>query len=137
MCRVVRDIQVGIDIVDRQHQIIFEKANEINDAVKDNSVKREEVLGIMKFMEDYIIKHFLMEEALMRNTFYVNFPQHKAQHDKFNEKVKKLKENYISSGYQDVYVFNLVYAISDWLFRHISVEDKKIGKHLADRNKNK
>ena len=60
-----KNLSVDIPRLDEQHKDIFEKINLLFDAYKHNKGKTEVVKAII-FLEDYTLKHFMLEENLQK-----------------------------------------------------------------------
>ena len=57
-------LSVGVDRIDEQHKIWFEKADELFEAGKQKRAK-EYIVTMFDFLDDYTKQHFRDEEAYM------------------------------------------------------------------------
>ena len=121
-------LSVGVNAIDEQHKTLFDKANKLFEAGKNNQAK-EFISELLDFLQDYTKKHFEDEEAYMRS---INYPEYDLQvkmHTGFIAEVDKLKKSYMESGYNIMVILNANQMVVDWLLKHISSEDKKIGEY--------
>ncbi|HML37423.1 MAG TPA: bacteriohemerythrin [Bacillota bacterium] len=119
-------LAVGVSSIDQQHKTLFEKANQLFEAGKNNKSK-EFIFELLGFLDDYTREHFQSEEAYMRS---INYPEYEAQrkmHADFIASLDQLKKDYQESGGSILVILNANQMVIDWLLKHISIEDKKIG----------
>jgi hemerythrin len=120
------NLSVGVDHIDAQHKIWFEKADDLFEAGKNR--KSKEVIGeMLGFLDDYTKQHFRDEEKYMEKIGYPDLDKQKAAHQHFIEQLAKLKEEYQSSGGSLNVIINANQMILTWLMQHISNMDKQIG----------
>lgn len=120
------DLSVGVDQVDEQHKIWFEKADQLFEAGKKGQAK--EFIGqLLDFLDDYTRKHFSDEEKYMQSIKYPEYDRQKALHTAFISQLDKLKNEFRESGGNILVVLNANQMVVDWLTKHIANEDKKIG----------
>lgn len=121
-------LSVGVGAIDEQHKTLFDKANKLFEAGKNNQAK-EFISELLDFLQDYTKKHFADEEAYMRSINYPGYDLQVKMHTGFIAEVDKLKKNYLESGYNIMVILNANQMVVDWLLKHISSEDKKIGEY--------
>lgn len=121
------DLSVGVSLIDDQHKIWFEKADQLFEAGKKGQAK--EFIGqLLDFLDDYTKKHFHDEERYMLKINYPEYDRQKTLHTAFIGELDKLKKEFQESGGNILVVLNANQMVIDWLTKHISNEDKKIGK---------
>jgi len=120
---------LGNELVDMQHQRIFELADDIiRTCEAGGSVEKVgETLG---FLEEYAIRHFTDEELLMFEYDYPEYEKHRRMHDEFKATVRKLTRRFRESGSSAEMVRDMNNLLVRWLVNHIPREDKKIGRHI-------
>jgi len=119
-------LSVGIESIDEQHKVWFEKANELFEAGRQQRAK-EYIVTMFDFLDEYTKKHFRDEEAYMEKIKYPEIDAQKRAHAGFIANLAKLKKDYNESGGNITLIINANKMIVDWLTQHISVMDKKIG----------
>ncbi|QOX62705.1 bacteriohemerythrin [Anoxybacterium hadale] len=120
------DLSVGIGIIDEQHRTWFDKADQLFEAGKKGQAK-EFVGQMLDFLDDYTKKHFSDEEKYMLSINYPEYDRQKNLHTAFIGELAKLKKEFNESGGNILVVLNANQMVVDWLVKHISNEDKKIG----------
>ncbi|WP_373484064.1 bacteriohemerythrin [Acetobacterium sp.] len=121
-------LSVGVENIDSQHKIWFEKADQLFEAGKSGKSK-EVIAQMFDFLDDYTKQHFRDEEAYMTKINYPEIAEQKRLHKNFIEELAKLKADYQQSGGNITLIINANQMIVDWLTKHISTMDKKIGTY--------
>jgi len=122
------NLSVGVENIDSQHKIWFEKADQLFQAGK-NGKSSEVVVQLFDFLDDYTKQHFHDEEMYMLSIRYPEIEAQKSAHKKFIADLAKLKTEYQTSGGNISLIINANQMIIDWLTKHISNMDKKIGAY--------
>lgn len=121
------NLSVGINLIDEQHQIWFDKAEKLFEAGKKNQAK-EYIGELLDFLESYTKKHFADEENYMLRIRYPQYAEQKAAHTAFIAQLQKLRNDYQTSGGNILVIINANQMVLEWLTKHISNMDKKIGE---------
>ena len=121
-------LSVGVENIDSQHKIWFEKADQLFEAGKTGKSK-EVIAQMFDFLDDYTKMHFRDEEAYMTKINYPEIDEQKKLHKNFNAELAKLKADFEQSGGNITLIINANQMIVDWLTKHISTMDKKIGTY--------
>lgn len=72
------DLLTGVAEVDDQHKELFRRFGELLTACNQGK-GGEEVLRLISFLDDYVVKHFTAEERIMRQHGYPDYLEHKQQ----------------------------------------------------------
>lgn len=123
------ELSVGVELIDQEHQLMFEKAGQLFDAGKKGQAK-EEIASLLLFLDEYTKKHFADEEKYMASVSYPELEKQKTMHRGFIGELDKLKKDYIDSGSNISVIMNANQMVIDWLVKHIANEDKKIGAYV-------
>lgn len=122
-------LRVGVEVIDRDHQIIFSLANkasykEIDDADMSNIVGE---------LIDYTRRHFRREEAVMEACGFPDFEAHRELHyalesqiQEFAAQWRKVRKPQILSSLQTF--------LQDWLVVHIAESDTKIAEYAMGKD---
>ncbi|MPM29182.1 Bacteriohemerythrin [bioreactor metagenome] len=121
------NLSVGVGMIDDQHKTWFEKAEKLFEAGKNNQAK-EYVGELLGFLDDYTKKHFADEERYMLSIKYPGYEDQKKAHTAFIAQLTKLRTDYSTSGGNLLVILNANQMVVDWLTKHISNMDKKIGE---------
>jgi hemerythrin-like metal-binding domain len=127
-----KNLAVGVELIDNEHIKLFEMADELFEAGRNH--KAAEFIGeLFGFLDDYTKKHFGDEEKLMLKIGYPDYPLQKKLHDEFIAKLGAMRKEYNQSGGNVALVISANQLILDWLVKHISVLDKKIGDYVREK----
>lgn len=123
---------VGVPEIDRQHQELFSKINDLLEACQRGEGKQ--FLGeVLAFLEEYVQVHFQTEEKAMLTHAYPEYTQHRAQHQKFIENFKELKAKFEAEGAGIWLIAHTNRVVVDWLTKHIMMTDTKLGAFLQNK----
>ena len=86
------------------------------------------MLGVIKALKDYTIKHFSEEEKLMKLHKYPDFENHKKEHQLFIDKVHEYEERYNSGKL--LLTIEVINFIKNWIINHIKETDQKYSSLL-------
>lgn len=127
------DLATGSEKIDDQHKELFRRVALLVDAWNTKKAA-EEVDHVIKFLGDYVVEHFRMEEQLMKDHHYGSSGvQHSAQHAVFIAMFGKLKERYGKEGRTPAFVEDTKKTVVDWLKNHIKYSDKALGLFLKTK----
>lgn len=126
-------LSVGIDHIDEQHKEWLNRAERLFDAGKKGQAK-EEIGEMLEFLDSYTKKHFADEEKYMQDISYPQYEEQRKAHASFMAQLEELKKSYEESGGNLTVIINANKITIDWLTKHISLMDKKIGEFV---NQNK
>jgi hemerythrin-like metal-binding protein len=125
------NLALGIPLIDQQHRELINQINELIDAIRTGKGQKK-IKTVLIFLEDYVVRHFSDEEALMQEYKYPGYPAHKSLHLKFIEALKTLKEELRDKQDRGLYlVFRLQTLVMDWFVNHIVKADKQYGIFLS------
>ncbi len=124
------NLSVGVPMIDDQHKTWFEKAEKLFEAGKNHQAK-EYIGELLEFLDSYTKKHFTDEEQYMLQIHYPEYEEQRRAHAAFIAQLTKLRSDYAASGGSLLVILNANQMIVDWLTKHISVMDKKIGQFVS------
>ena len=126
-----RSLSTKIDRIDKQHQELFARINDLIRAINENRGE-EEIFFTLNFLGNYINIHLQEEEYLQRRYNYPHYLSHKAIHDKFVEDFNLLKNGLNSGEVNNRFVYRVKQKMSDWLAEHINRVDKQMAEYLSE-----
>ena len=97
---LTKELETGNIFIDKEHRELLQAANDLLDACGAGK-GREYMSKTIKFLNDYVDKHFANEERLQKNSGYPNFEAHKAFHEKYKQKLRDITSG-ISSDRKSV-----------------------------------
>lgn len=124
------NLSVGVDLIDDQHKIWFQKADQLFDAGHKGQAK-EFILQMFDFLDEYTKVHFRDEEKYMAGIQYPGLDEQKRMHAGFIKELARLRREFAESGGNILLIIHANKMIIDWLTRHISTADKKIGEYAS------
>ena len=132
MIEFTPDIETKVPLIDSQHREIF---NRINDVVSMgvSSVSREETDKTIRFLNEYVVKHFTDEEEMHRKTNYPKKDTHKELHKLYIKSLQDLTKEYEANGPSASFTLMLNKSIIEWIVKHIKYEDMDFGKFYANK----
>ena len=140
MYKMNPDYLLGLELMDTQHQYLFELMEKAQVLLKDENIlyKYDELFKILKGLEDYTKKHFKDEIALMESLNYPRLHLHIVAHQGFIDKLNsfEIDAEKISLGTQDQIIFDLMEYLKEWLQIHILDCVRKVvrfmnGEHIT------
>jgi len=123
---------IGMPEIDRQHKKLMKI---LNDTIKhSNGNKNDEMRYFNRTVrkaEKYLKMHFETEERILSKTGYNKLEEHKAEHNKFYEEIRKSNEE-IENNIKDINLFDATAYIKEWLLNHIKNYDKKADQFILE-----
>ncbi|MDD2495148.1 MAG: bacteriohemerythrin [Tissierellia bacterium] len=124
-----KNFEVGVDLIDSQHKQWFEKADKLFEAGK-NGKSKEYIIQLFDFLDDYTKTHFRDEEKYMKSINYPQLAHQKQMHEDFIKKLSQLRKDYETAGANLTVILAANQFMLDWLTKHITNADKKIGEYV-------
>ncbi len=122
-----KEFELGIEIIDEQHQNLLKIGNKINDVLLEHEEGYDDYDVIMELLDelrDYTAYHFETEEKIMLKCGYDDFDNHKAQHDKFIDYLDSIDLDEVDENQQE-FLEELLKKLINWIFKHIMSVDFK------------
>jgi hemerythrin len=114
-----KSYELGINIIDKQHQRIVQYINDLHDVLKTRD--REKIAITIASIVDYTTSHFAYEELLMEKANYRLIEEHKKIHESFIKTVEKYQTSFREG--RDI-AGQLMAELQIWLTYHILNEDR-------------
>ena len=121
-------LETGISKIDEQHKELFRQV----DILMDNSNKAR-VPATLKFLGDYVVRHFTDEQTMHAVSRYPKAAEHKKYHDTFIGEFKKLKNEFDTTGQTLSTLIKLNNATMNWLKDHIMIHDREFANYYKTR----
>jgi hemerythrin len=113
-----KEYELGIRVIDAQHQRIVEYINEIY--VLSERDARADVSEVLQSLVDYTFSHLAFEEAMLEDVDYSDLVEHQIAHRTFGKQVETLQKRFKQG--EDVAI-ELAEFLRNWLLEHILTED--------------
>lgn len=125
---LTKDLETGNAMIDQEHRELFGAVNQLFDACSKGQ-GRAAMEAALRFLLDYVDKHFSHEERLQQTSGYPNMAAHKTFHAGYKKTLKEIAAQIPTGGASvgDLSKLNKHIAV---LISHIRSEDKKLGEFL-------
>jgi len=117
------DLLTGIEEIDNQHQVLFEKGNAVL-FPENGKLGAEFILEGLEFLMQNVDEHFSAEERLMEYYGYAKLEGHKKQHQRLRNEVVKLFSKAKQTDSVETLASELFFLVHDWYIYHIKEWDK-------------
>lgn len=126
-CEFVPEYETGIDIIDKEHRILFEIAERTNHLVRSYvpGDGYEKITAILTELKDYTKLHFADEEEYMQSIHYEGYEAQKRAHEAFIARLNEIDVEDIVGDPKE-YLESLMEFLLGWLVNHILRADKEI-----------
>ena len=122
------DYLTGIELIDKEHEHLFEIANETYDLLKNEFVtdKYDRRVALLEELKDYTKTHFAHEEEYMKSINYQYIWSEIHQHRTFEKKLDDIDLKKLDDSQQE-YILEILDFLTKWLSGHIKGADRRIG----------
>ncbi len=124
--------ETGNDTIDSQHKDFFSIIDKLQNAI--HSENTDHINNLSEEFIAHLNGHFTYENDLMKKLNYPGYFSHKAEHDRFFEKVKRNLKDLDKKPIDEIdSFFEVSYR---WFKNHLEINDRKLVKFLKDNNIN-
>jgi hemerythrin-like metal-binding protein len=116
------DFSVKISLMDKEHKVLFDLINELNNAMLDGK-SSDKISEILDSLIDYTEYHFGDEEKMLEKISYPHLDEQIKSHRAFVNKMKEFKAE-LESG-EILLSVKIINFLKDWLIKHIINIDTK------------
>ena len=81
-------LRLGVDLCDKQHQVLISHMNKLYDLSEKNAGFTE-LKSVLQDLEKSVVTHFADEEAYMQRIGFSGFKNHKAIHEQLLSKFRR------------------------------------------------
>ena len=124
------DFDINVRELDKQNKALADKINELVYSLRGFS-HQIRAYTILNELKDLIAANFLNEETAMKKHEYHIYEMHKKEHNKLSKKVEKIVKKYSLDDIETIE--KMTVFLKDWLTKHITDEDKEMGKYLNSK----
>jgi len=122
-----KELETGNRIIDNEHRELLNAVNALLDACSEGK-GRAKVSEMVKFLSDYVERHFTHEEQLQKQSGYPGYEAHRAFHEKYKQTLREITAG--MSGDASIADLAKLNGHVSLLVSHIRTEDKKLGAFL-------
>ncbi|MFC1673012.1 bacteriohemerythrin [Pseudomonadota bacterium] len=128
-----KELAIGHPIIDYDHQMLVNIANDLHHAVKFDQGDEEVERSLARLIQ-YIETHFAREEALFDDSHY----PHKEKHKKNHRDIEGLVRGFLTAFQADpeaVQMDKLLTFLKEWLLKHIGNLDRGYAEYVLKAEK--
>jgi hemerythrin len=125
-------MEIGIPVLDRQHQELVNQLNELGRAMKRGR-GRETISQLLAFLSHYVEDHFRVEEGLMRHHKYPGLEEQRFLHEKFKRELAAHVDDYAGNPTDHSLTVEIHGWGMNWLMDHIMNVDARFGEYARER----
>ncbi|MCK5236386.1 MAG: hemerythrin family protein [Deltaproteobacteria bacterium] len=129
----VKELETGVSWQDKQHKELLQRLSEFATAIEEGE-GLEKCLGLLNFLDEYVVVHFHEEEQAMHKYRYPDMVEHLELHTEFIDKLASLKERIGEGGSCEALTREIGAHVVDWFRKHIIVKDKVLGRFILSRS---
>lgn len=120
------EYEVGIEIVDEQHKMLFRIADKAYDLLKNEFItdKYDAMVEILRELREYAAFHFETEENYLEKVGFKKLFSHKMEHAEFIKQIDAVDLEELDLN-QEEHVLTLLQFIVNWIDRHILEKDQQ------------
>ena len=125
------EFAVGVPSVDYEHEQMINLINEVYDEM-DN---RRDAASLEQFLGDVLFAisaHFALEERMMRDAAYVEYIEHKEDHEELLEQIRDLMDDF--ADHPDTGFATLRERLADWFKQHFATFDARLHGRLGSHD---
>ncbi|MBF0339108.1 MAG: bacteriohemerythrin [Nitrospirae bacterium] len=119
-------------LIDKQHQELFKLKNDLL-SVMSKGKGKDDIARVLKFLEEYVVKHFKTEEDLMKKYNFPGYDLQMKQHSALIDAVGKFKATFIKDGPSETLLLKVQQELDKWLKHHIKQVDIDLGNFLKSK----
>ncbi|HWI39993.1 MAG TPA: hemerythrin family protein [Verrucomicrobiae bacterium] len=124
-------LSTHIEWIDEQHKELFRRLNAFLDAC-DQGKGQEDLLGLLRFLDDYIDAHFSDEERFMKEEGYSQVEMHIRLHRGFVREMSDFKRRFLKGADPSLLADIGKFTVS-WLLDHIARKDKDFAVEILTK----
>lgn len=125
---LTKDLETGNTLIDSEHRELFKMINNLQDACSQGK-GRTQIESSVKFLMDYVKKHFKDENDLQDKSNYPGIAEHKKFHQSYMLNMDKAGRELLAKN-ADIASLAEVNRQIGILVSHIKTEDKKLAAHV-------
>ena len=130
----IADYKTGIEAIDEHHESIFERINEVLDAL-DQGREVSTIKRLLILFESFLASHFALEEMLQERYVYPDFSSHSDEHKQLAKIFSGLILSLESGGASPYIAKDLKESIVSWwasYMAHMHSSDKQLAGFLKN-----
>ena len=124
-------LESGVPVIDFEHKELI-----VNLSALKNESDPEGVRDMLKFLEEYVVKHFAHEQVMHKRSNYPKTDEHRKAHEQFVQTFLALEKEYLEKGSNPDMLQRVIVAVENWLRDHILGQDREFSEYYKKRYPN-
>jgi hemerythrin len=124
--------EIGIPIIDTQHQQLFRFSEELQ-AGLNSGLKASVIKNLLINVEQYVARHFAMEEKFMTESNYPGIDGQLEAHAAFSKHFEQFLSEFNETGLTPPLVNSMKSELINWISEHITGLDQEFGRYYRDQ----
>jgi hemerythrin len=120
------EFNLGIEAIDSEHRALVELINALHDAMSAGAERADIVAGLSAIYT-LVSEHFAREEALMRESRYMAYAEHKEDHEVLLDDLREILDDVRADG--EYAEGRLSADLQYWFSDHFSTHDARLHLH--------
>ncbi len=120
------EFELGVPDVDHEHRELIELINAIYSFIEDGA-SPEHVIDALGDIYAHISAHFALEEKIMREAHYGQYPDHKADHERLLDQLRDIMDDVEDDVSYDPE--RLSHDLEQWFTVHFRTFDAELHAH--------
>ena len=116
--------------VDHEHETLIRLINELYVIAREGG-RDEDVIEFLGEIHARISAHFALEEKVMRDHGYDQYPEHKRDHEKLLDGIRDIMDEFEAGGYGAQYEEKLGDHLRSWFTDHFRTHDARLHHHFG------
>ena len=122
--------RIGIASVDYEHEEMIALLNELYRGLASGAESKE-IIAFLGEVYARISAHFALEEKVMKERRYDQYPEHKADHEELLDQIRDIMDDYeFGDAGQSVEGFGK--RMESWFANHFATHDARLHKAMGD-----
>lgn len=122
------EFSTGIPDVDHEHRQLIELINELHRAMSTGATAYT-VPDFLGEIYAHVAAHFALEEKIMRERHYDQYPEHKSDHERLLDELRDMMDDFEENAYFSDAEFAT--HLNHWFVEHFKTRDARLHKHLG------
>jgi len=122
------EFSVGDAAIDHEHELMIQQINTLYDQL-GSSVDAVAIEAMLGEIHADISAHFALEERLMREANYIEYADHKEDHEELLDQIHDLMDDYHLNPESGQEILKL--KLSGWFGRHFATFDARLHRKLG------
>ena len=127
-----KNLFTGIPRLDNQHKAIFENINLLFEVCRHNK-SQDDIIKSLKFVEEYTINHFTLEENLQKIYKYPYYHHHKSLHEQFIKDFIEYRDRFKQHDGLSYFADDFNKWLIGWWKHHIINVDMTLAVYLKSK----